>query len=535
MRIERELPATTVTQTGMVMAKLYLPLVTGFLFSVWGAAYGQTARIDVYPTVVQGSISPYVYGLGVEWVDNGNGMLDPATGTVRPAILNLLTPLKVPVWRFPGGILADYYHWKDGVGPQSTRPQRANPMDGSIHANTFGTDEFIAFCKAQNSQALITANFGTGTLSEVLDWQSYFTRAKFPVRLWEIGNEIYLAEPNIPSSIPGNDARIYKTATDYAAGFKQWASGLRKADPQALVGAIAGTANTSIQNIGWLNTLLSTASVDMDFVALHNSFAPLITGAYDYTNLDLRNNAYMAMYAQAGWAQTDAQTVQQQLTIHNSRANNRIAVTEHFPLFGSATTTDQLLAILDQSKTMGSALFTASLFHSYIRQNVWMANYNLASSPWFGALINDTPGGPLKTPTYYVYDLYRNHFGTTSLGVSVTSPTTATHTVGAVPGRSNVAFLDVIASRDTKGKTYLAVINRHTSQAFDTTVAANNLLLGTAVMVYTVSSENVNDINGVALTTTVSQANIQVHQSTWIPKSGYVYRFPPNSITVLSW
>jgi alpha-L-arabinofuranosidase len=408
-------------------------------------------------------------------------------------------------------------------------------MDGSMHANNFGTDELIALCKALNSEALITANFGTGTLGETLDWQTYFKNHGLPVKFWEIGNEIYLAAPTMPAPIAGNDARIYKTPAEYSAGFAIWARALRSADPGTMVGAIAGTTNTSAQNQGWLDTLLANAGQDIDFIALHNSFAPLIFTTFDYANGPSLLNAYGAMHAQAANAGEDTLYVRQRLSAVRPESQGKIAITEHFPLFGSGPTLEQLLGVLDQSRTQGSALFTASLFHSYIRQQAFMANYNLATSPWFGALVTQAPGGLVKTPTYYVYDLYRNHFGTTAVGVDVASPTYNSVAIGAVAARAGIAYLDAIASTDSAGRTYLAVVNSSTSSAIDTALSGSGLSPASRPTVYSLQASKVNAINGTGMTTTTVPANITTQISTWKPPASGVFTFPPNSVTILVW
>ena len=76
------------------------------------------ANIMVRPSISEGEISPFIYGLSVEWLDDGNGILSPNTGMPRPEVMDLLKPLRVPVWRFPGGILSDYYHWQDRDWPE---------------------------------------------------------------------------------------------------------------------------------------------------------------------------------------------------------------------------------------------------------------------------------------------------------------------------------------------------------------------------------------------------------------------------------
>lgn len=501
-------------------------------------AHLESGQIDVRTDHALGAISPLIYGMGLEWVENGNRMLDPQTGHLRPEILELLKPLRIPVWRFPGGILADYYVWRDGVGRRERRPKRENPIGGTVYENNFGTDEFISLCRALGSEALITANYGTGSLQETLAWQQYFKSRQFPVRYWEIGNEIYLTEPRKSAAIPGNDARIFHTASDYAKDFRQWAQGLRAADPNVLVGAVAGTRDhTSSQHRDWLDVLLANSGSEIDFVALHNSFAPMIFGKYNYEDREKRFDAYRAMWAQPLLSAEDTHIVRERLRKTYPDTPQRIAVTEHFPLFGGGGPKDQILSILDQSRTLAAALYTAGLLHSFMREKVWMANYNIATSRWFGALLTDTDNGLIRTPTYYLYDLYRNHFGDALLEVDTRSPNFNSPKVGSVPRRNTVSYLDAVASTDAKGSIFLAVINRHLEESVEATVRIAGLPAGAPADVYTLDGPAPNSINGPSLTQTVSGGspdNIEVKHSSWTA-SDKTYKFPAHSVTILKW
>lgn len=492
-------------------------------------------RIVVHTANEGGAISPYIYGAGIEWTDFGNFILDPKSGHLRPEMVAPLKALRIPVWRFPGGILSDYYHWRDGTGPVSARPQRANPMDNKQHANAFGTDEFIELCRATGSEALITANAGTGTLAELLDWQSYFAQKGFPVKYWEIGNEIYLAEDSAHATIPGNDRRIFKTADRYSSLFNEWAKALRERDPHVLVGGIAGTTNTSRQNRGWLPALLAASGDQLDFIAIHNAFAPLIFGSYDFSDTQKLDAAYGAMFARAAITADDTRSVERQLATRRQQQPVRVAVTEHFPLFGGGGSQKQLLAILDQSRTLASAMFTASLLHEFIREKVWMANYNIATSKWFGALLTDTDKGVVRTPTYFVYDLYRNHFGTRLVDATVESPKYDSPRVGTVAERAQVPYLDAVASRDDSGNLYLAVINRHLTSPVEAAIDVEGLPAKPA-SVRVLSGPSANAINGSALGNTVEpNAEISVRESAWEGKLGERYKFPPCSLSIFMW
>ncbi len=497
-------------------------------------------HIAVNPKVGHGAISPYLFGMGIEWTQNGDRVLNPTTGKLRPEIMNLLIPLHIPVWRFPGGILSDYYHWEDGVGPANTRPMGVNPMDGTANANAFGTDEFIQFCQMQGSAALVTANYGTGTLGEALSWQKHFAAKGMPVHLWEIGNEIYLSEPAMPGAVPGDDLRIFHTASQYAADFPLWANGLRSADSSAFVGAIAGRFNTSPENANWLQTLAAMPA-RADFVALHDAYAPAIFSTYNYASAANRSTAYAAMYASPAATVQDIDAVQTAFASQNERYTPRAAITEHFPLFGGSPNPTQFNEELDQTRTISSALFTASLLQSLMRQGAWMANYNIAVSEWFGALVTDEVSGPVPTPTYYVYDLYLNHFGKQLVDTQITSGADfSTVTLGAVPGMTNVPTLDAVSSLSSDGKhVYLSVINRSQTGSVSSTISVAGQPAKTAAQVYTLQAPAPNEVNGSSLTNTTVSSGVSPIRwvlTTWTNKTGDdAYSFPPNSLTVFCW
>ncbi len=493
------------------------------------------ARIVVHPSQVGGEISPLIFGAGLEWTENGNRVFDRDAGRIRPDVVGALVPLRIPVVRFPGGILADHYQWKDAIGPRQARPRRRNPMDDSEHENNFGTDEFIDFCRQLGAEPLITANAGTGSLEDALAWQRYFAERRFPVKYWEIGNEIYLAEPRQRASIPGNDKRIYKTASEYAALLDEWAPAIKRQDGAALVGAIAGTYNTSAENKGWLDALLKMAPDRMDFVALHDSFAPLIFSRYDYADGGKRADAYRAMFAAARSTEEDLRSVRERLRTSRT-AGPRLAVTEHFPLFGAGSH-EQLVAGLDQSRTLAAALYTASLFNVYVREQIWMANYNLITSKWFGALLTDTDAGLVRTPTYHLWDLYRNHLGDQSVGVDVTTPSFDSRAVGAIAARAGVGYLDAVATRDRQGSIYLAVINRNLSQDMQTVVQVDGVRAGVIVDILTLNGPSANSINGPPLTRTTEGGgtdNVKLEALKWT-MTATPYRLPAHSVTVMKW
>ena len=73
--------------------------------------------------------------------------------------------LKVPVVRWPGGCFASAYHWAKGIGP--IRKPSFDKAWRVEDPNTFGTDEFIEYCRVLGTEPFICVNMGSGTMDEV--------------------------------------------------------------------------------------------------------------------------------------------------------------------------------------------------------------------------------------------------------------------------------------------------------------------------------------------------------------------------------
>lgn len=100
----------------------------------------------------------------------------PNTNGVRTDVIEALRKIKLPVLRWPGGCFADTYHWKDAVGPQEQRKKIVNRIWGDLaEDNSFGTNEFMDMCEAIGCEAYIGGNLGTGTIQEMADWVEYIT------------------------------------------------------------------------------------------------------------------------------------------------------------------------------------------------------------------------------------------------------------------------------------------------------------------------------------------------------------------------
>ena len=149
--------------------------------------FATMAQVNVLQIDVAGGktrINKNIYGQFAEhlgrciydgiWVGKDSPI--PNVNGYRKDLLEALQALKVPVLRWPGGCFADTYHWKNGIGPVADRPKIKNAFwGGTIEDNSFGTNEFLNLCELLGCDPYISANVGSGTVGEMVDWIQYMT------------------------------------------------------------------------------------------------------------------------------------------------------------------------------------------------------------------------------------------------------------------------------------------------------------------------------------------------------------------------
>ena len=93
----------------------------------------------------------------------------------RDDLVEACKRLKPTIIRWPGGCFVNVYDWKAGIGPYDQRqPVRTVNWGygGETEPCTFGTDEFIAFCRIVGAEPLIVFDVLRG-VQDALDWIEY--------------------------------------------------------------------------------------------------------------------------------------------------------------------------------------------------------------------------------------------------------------------------------------------------------------------------------------------------------------------------
>lgn len=125
---------------------------------------------------------------------------------IRQDVVAAIREMRMPIIRYPGGNFVSGYRWTDGIGPRSERPARPELAWGTVEPNTFGTDEFVAWCRQVGAEPYLAVNCGDGDMREARDWVEYCNGtqntywanrrrangavAPHNVHYWGIGNEV---------------------------------------------------------------------------------------------------------------------------------------------------------------------------------------------------------------------------------------------------------------------------------------------------------------------------------------------------------
>jgi alpha-N-arabinofuranosidase len=237
-----------------------------------------TISIDLDRRV--GAIDPNVFGGFVEHLGRCvyGGIFEPGSPRagsdgLRSDVLEAARRLRYANVRYPGGNFVSAYRWRDGVGPVSERPARYEPAWHAVEPNTFGTNEFIGFCRQLGAEPYLVVNAGDGDMREARDWVEYCngTKATAPValrrshgfdephgvRYWGIGNEV-----------DGPWQVGYKTPEEYARTYLEYAKVMRWADPsiKLLASAVSHWEGRPVERIA---LLLEQAAQHIDYLSIH--------------------------------------------------------------------------------------------------------------------------------------------------------------------------------------------------------------------------------------------------------------------------
>ena len=244
----------------------------------------QAAKVVLDPDLRIGEIDPRVYGSFIEHLGRAvyGGIYEPEhpmadNAGFRRDVLELVSELKVPIVRYPGGNFVSGYDWEDGVGPKEARPRRLDLAWRTVETNQVGTNEFAEWARQADSEVMMAVNLGTRgvdaarNLVEYCNHRdgSYYSdlRISHGVRdphgfeVWCLGNEM-----DGPWQIGHKTPEEYGRLACEAAKVMKWV------DPSIELIA-CGSSNSSMPTFAeWERTVLEHTYDHIEYLSLHTYY-----------------------------------------------------------------------------------------------------------------------------------------------------------------------------------------------------------------------------------------------------------------------
>ena len=493
-----------------------------------GSGPASPAVVEADLRVTLTPVNPMIFGQFIEHFHRQiyGGIFEPGsplsdeTG-LRRDVIAALRELRVPVVRWPGGCFVSGYHWKNGVGER-----RVSVYDKAWKVedpNTFGTDEFVAWCRKIGAEPYICTNAGSGTPEEMSDWVEYCnlrTEGQFAklrqangatephnVRYWSIGNENY-----------GGWEIGAKTVDEWGYFVRESAKMMRFVDPSIRLFAAA----TSDRE--WTMPLLERAGTLLDFISIHGYWDPL------WQKNDVSNYGTCMIRSTRPEAQIlDTIAILEEAELADKV---RIAFDEwnlrgwHHPGNYPIAKSDELLEArnkndLNETYTMADACFSGCFLNACIRHAKFVHMANMAPVVNARGPLYVHPRGIVKRTTFHVMKMYGD-----LLEANVVDSKSNSGLFQQADG--SVPVLDsVVTCSDDRRSIAIALVNRHPTETVACRPALKGLSPNSRGTLTTLSGDSPDAYNDVGTPRRV------VPVTSRVASLGDSIQLPPHSVSVL--
>ncbi len=386
-------------------------------------------------------------------------------GGADPDVIRFLKESRLPILRWPGGNFASGYHWRDGVGPIEQRPTLPNYAWGQQENNFFGTDEFIAFCRAVGCEPMICINAGSGTPEEAAQWIKYCNGSAdtpmgklraangnpkpYNVRHWEVGNELW-----------GKWQYHWTTAEGYIDRYRRFVKAMREADPTITVYACGAPV---LWGKHWNDTLIAGAADMMQTTTDH----PLIGGdvAPETDPLDVFRD-FMAVpdVLEQRWAalREDMET--------GGIDDPHLAITElqMFAHLGQASSSEAPRRLTHENlvnpATHAEALYDVSIYHTAVRLGPFVKMVTHSATVNHGGGLRKSHERVYANPCHYAQSMFAALAEAIPVKTELTCATEQAPLV--LPDLRNATkqgtykTLDALAARAPDGSLLLSIVHK---------------------------------------------------------------------------
>ena len=239
------------------------------------------ARVTIDRDVIIGETHERLFGAFVEHLGRCvyGGIFEPGHPQAdekgfRQDVLALVRELAPTIMRYPGGNFVSGYNWEDGVGPVEQRPRRLDLAWMSTEPNTFGTNEFIDWCRVAKIEPMLAVNLGTrgGDAARNLveycnhpsgtHWsdlrRSHGWEQPHDVKFWCLGNEV-----------DGPWQMEHKTGREYGRVATESAKMMKWIDPRLELAACGSSARNMPTFGAWEREVLEHTFDHVEFISLH--------------------------------------------------------------------------------------------------------------------------------------------------------------------------------------------------------------------------------------------------------------------------
>lgn len=449
----------------------------------------------------------------------------------RKDVAEALRNINTPVIRWPGGCFVSSYHWKDGIGKN-----RDVSFDKSWRVeepNTFGTDEFIAYCREIGAEPYICTNAGTGSSEEMSDWVEYCnlqtegkwakTRIEngnpqpFNVKYWSIGNENY-----------GRWEIGAKSADEWGRFVLESAKMMKRVDPSIELFA------ASLTDVEWNLKLLKEAGQFLDWISIH--------GYWDKIWFNNQLSDYETCMAYTMHIEEPILKIKSILMALGYLGKIRIAFDEwnlrgwyhpHVHQFTNVPAQESSKARddndINNSYTMADAVFSACFLNQCLKHCdiVGMANFAPPVNTR-GAIFTHTDG-IVKRTAYFVFELYTKYMGDEVVDAWI--PENCFFDVTCEGKNITVPYIDAVATINKGGKELrVAVVNRHPDQKIILRVNTGIFTGYSSANIYSVTGKTKDSYNDIDM---LDEVKINKKKMSVPTASEFDIEIDPHSVNVV--
>ena len=388
----------------------------------------------------------------------------------RKDVMDEVRQMGVPIIRYPGGNFVSGYNWLDGVGPKESRPRVLDKAWNSVNTNQFGTNEFMAWCKAVGTEPLMGLNLGTGTPEQAaalveycnLDQRTKWSDLRrkhgiadpYKVKYWCLGNEM-----DGPWQIG------HMTATEYGMKAQDAARQMRYVDHALQLIACGSSGPFMPTYLEWDREVLEQCYEYVDGLSLHRYFSNAPGDTVQGTGGDsakfLAMNLSMEQQIEETLAVCD-------LVRGHKRSPKKLWLSfDEWNVWYRARSGDatdghhqEAPHLLEEVYNLEDALLVGGLVNSLLRHADRVKVACLAQLINVIAPIMTNPNGLLRQTIYYPYNWALQYARGSVLNLGVESPTYEISKMG------QVRYVDVAGTMSPKdGKAAIFVLNRDLSKS----------------------------------------------------------------------